>query len=201
MCRIIDLIFDDKRIAITIVMCWMSFMLCLLHEIGLLDSKFMKIGPSDETVFMGMKLNTWYKYNLVMFMSFMNTCFNDFMSDSISPWILNTITDHKTKYIPYSKRTCILITQSWSIYCNIMSIFSIFLALTQVDFVIIRALADVCMTAYTNMRFMRNKIHDRAQYEKAQNHHVDEGVQLETFTIEEQTNEEGGLLQTKQTMR
>jgi hypothetical protein len=86
------------------------------------------------------------------------------MSDALGPWILNTITDHKTRFIPYSKWICLGITQTWSVYCNIMSVFSIFLAMSQIDFVLIRMLADLSVNAYTTTKFMRNKTHCPRQY-------------------------------------
>jgi hypothetical protein len=116
------------------------------------------MGPSATTVFMGMTLDTWHKWGLVAVFTLINTSINDFMSDALSPWILNTITDHKTKYIPYSKGVCLLISQLWSVYCNVMSVFGLFLAMTQVDFVLIRMGADLTVNMYTNLKFMRNKV-------------------------------------------
>jgi hypothetical protein len=138
--------------------------LIVFKDIGLLDTKFMTLGPSDSTVFMGVTLNTWYKWGLVAAFTFINTSVNDFVSDALSPWILNTITDHKTRFIPYSKPICLLITQTWSIYCNIMSVFGIFLAMSQIDFVLIRMVADLMVNAYTTTKFMRNKTFCPEQY-------------------------------------
>jgi hypothetical protein len=107
---------------------------------------------------MGVTLDTWYKWYMVAAFTFINTSINDFMSDAISPWILNTITDHKAKYLPYPKMTCLAISQLWSIYCNIMGVFGLFLAMTQVDFVLIRMIADLTVNVYTNLKFMRNKV-------------------------------------------
>lgn len=156
--RCMDCVFDDKRIAVVFLMVWLVIVVAVFKDIGLLDTKFMSAGPSDKTVFMGMVLDTWYKWGLVAAFTFVNTSINDFMSDAISPWLLNTITDHKTKYLPYSKLTCLAISQLWSVYCNVMSVFGLFLAMTQVDFVLIRMSADLTVNMYTNMRFMRNKV-------------------------------------------
>ena len=153
-----DRLFDDKRLAVCILMVWLVIVVVLFKDIGLLDTKFMTLGPSSTTVFMGVTLDTWYKWNMVAAFTFINTSVNDFMSDAISPWILNTITDHKTKYLPYSKTTCLCITQMWSVYCNIMGVFGLFLAMTQVDFVLIRMAADLTVNMYTNVKFMRNKV-------------------------------------------
>lgn len=153
-----DRVFDDKRIAVVILMVWLAVVVIVFKDIGLLDTKFMSMGPSDKTVFMGMVLDSWYKWGMVATFTFVNTSINDFMSDAISPWILNTITDHKTRFLPYSKGTCLLISQLWSVYCNVMGVFGLFLAMTQVDFVLIRMAADLTVNIYTNMRFMRNKV-------------------------------------------
>jgi hypothetical protein len=160
----IDAIFDDKRCITVFLSCWLCLVLVVFKDIGLLDTKFMTLGPSDATVFMGVTLNTWYKWGLVAGFTFINTSVNDFMSDALGPWILNTITDHKTRFIPYPKWVCLAITQTWSIYCNIMSVFSIFLAMSQIDFVLIRMLADLLVNAYTTSKFMRNKTHCPRQY-------------------------------------
>ena len=90
--------------------------------------------------------------------TFVNTLINDFMSDALSPWITNTITDHKTRFIPYSKATCLGITQCWAVYCNIMGVVGLFLAMTQIDFVLIRLAADLTVNVYTNLKFMRHKV-------------------------------------------
>jgi len=166
MCSLIDTLFDDKRIITVVLMMWLVLVLAVFKEVGMLDSKFMTLGPSEGTQFMGMVLNTWYKWGLVAGFTFVNTSVNDFMSDAISPWILNTITDHKTKYIPYTKLTCLTITQFWGMYCNIMGVFSIFLAMSQIDFVLIRMVADLTVNAYTTSKFMRNKIHCPEEYFK-----------------------------------
>jgi hypothetical protein len=162
--RVVDALFDDKRVVAVVLVCWLMLVLVVFKDIGMLDSKFMTFGPSDGTQFMGIVLNTWYKWGLVAGFTFVNTSVNDFMSDALSPWILNTITDHKTRYIPYPKWTCLVITQVWSMYCNVMSVFSIFLAMSQIDFVLIRMAADLVVNAYTTGKFMRDKTFCPEQY-------------------------------------
>jgi hypothetical protein len=196
-----DRVFDDKRLAVCFLMVWLSIVVIVFKDIGLLDTKFMSLGPSSTTVFMGVVLDSWYKWGLVAAFTFVNTSINDFMSDAISPWILNTITDHKTRYLPYSKFTCICISQLWSIYCNVMSVFGLFLAMTQIDFVLIRMMADLIVNVYTNMRFMRNKVTCEERYRRdldvelsvlSQNPDVEPMVEMRDkgmFVIEEEPHE------------
>ena len=184
MCLCIDKIFDDKRLASTVLMVWLSAVLIVFKDIGLLETGYMGFGPSDETKFMGVVLNTWYKWSMVAVFTFVNTCMNDFMSDAISPWILNTITDHKTKYLPYSKMTCLLISQLWAIYCNIMSVFGMMIALSQIDFVLIRMSADLIVNTYTNLKFMQHKtLNPKGYYDVESGQEMVLLADKQTFTI------------------
>jgi hypothetical protein len=162
--RVVDRVFDDKRVAVSVLMVWLIIVMTVFKDIGLLDTSFMQFGPSPTAKFMGVVLDTWYKWGMVASFTLVNTAINDFMSDAISPWILNTITDHKSKFIPYPKHMCLAIAQLWSIYCNLMSVFGMFLAMTQIDFVLIRMLADLTVNTYTNLKFMRFKEYSTDKY-------------------------------------
>jgi hypothetical protein len=162
--RLMDALFDDKRIITIVLLVWLSLVVIIFEDLGLMNTQFMTLGPSKSTQFMSITLDTWYKWGLVAGFTFVSTAVNDFMSDALSPWILNTLTDHKTRYIPYPKWVCLVITQMWSLYCNVMSVFSIFLAMSQIDFVLIRTAADLIVNAYTTSKFMRNKTHCPEKY-------------------------------------
>lgn len=157
-------VFDDKRIAVVLLMIWLSIVFITFADLGLFTGAYMQFGPSEDTKFLGVVLNTYYRWGLVVTYTFISTLLNDFFSDSLSPWLLNTITDQKSKYLPYSKLTCLMISQTWSIYCCFMGIFSMLLSMSQFDFLLVRLSADLLVTCYTNTRFMRNKIHDAKKY-------------------------------------
>jgi hypothetical protein len=102
--------------------------------------------------------------------SFLSTCVNDFFGDSLSPFFLNTIQDHKTKYLPYSKTTCYIILQLWSTYCCLMSIFSVGLLMSQIDFLLIRLIADLAVNTFTTFKFLKGKEVNLCLYEAEGNH-------------------------------
>lgn len=160
----LDYIFDDKRLAISILCVWMVFIVCMLQTIDLLHSEFFTFGPSSHTVFMTVTIDTWHKWGMLVGATFTTTCVTDFMSDAIVPWLQNTIQDHKTRYLPYSKATCYLISQTWAIYVNIMSIFGVALMMSQIDLLIIRMAADLLVNTFTCFKFMRAKTVDRHKY-------------------------------------
>lgn len=162
--RCLDIIFDDKRLAISLLMIWMIGVICSLQGLDLMHSDFMTMGPSSHTRFMTLLIDTWHKWALLVTATFANTCVTDFMSDAIIPWLQNTVQDHKTKYLPYRKFTCYMISQLWGIYCSVMSIFAISLITSQIDFLLIRMLADLITNTFTTYKFMRHKVVDRNKY-------------------------------------
>ena len=158
--------FEDKRLSAALLMVWLSVVLYTFSHLGLFKTQFMSLGPSEQTYFMGVVLDTWGKWTLVAMFTFISTTINDFVGDSLVPFITNTIQDHKNHYLPYSKFTCWSITQTLSVYSCTMSIFSIYLLMSQLDFMLIRMLADSVVNIYTMHRFMRNKKVSRLKYKK-----------------------------------
>lgn len=162
--KCLDLVFDDKRLAISILMIWMVIVTSSLQNLDLMHAEFMTFGPSNHTKFMTLSINTWDKWWLLAGATFANSCVSDFMADAIAPWIQNTIQDHKAKYLPYRKFTCYTICQLWAVYCSVMSIFAISLMTSQIDFLIVRMFADLMTNTFTMYKFMRNKQVDRHKY-------------------------------------
>jgi len=121
-------------------------------------SSFLSFGPNPETVLFGSKLDSWTKWWLVSIYTFISTAIAAFSSDAVVPWITNTIQDHKTRYIPYPPWMCILIIQVFTIYAVIMSVIGLFVALSQIDFMLIRLAADLFINHVTTLWFLRGKI-------------------------------------------
>ena len=167
---VLDTIFDDKRVAISVLMVWLIIVLISFNTIGLFHSDFMRFGPHPTTKIMTLTIDTWHNWWLVAMASFLSTCVNDFFGDSLSPFFLNTIQDHKTKYLPYSKTTCYIILQLWSTYCCLMSIFSVGLLMSQIDFLLIRLVADLMVNTFTTFKFLKGKEVNLHLYEAEGNH-------------------------------
>jgi hypothetical protein len=160
----IDNAFDDKRVTIACISVW--FVICLIGftSLGIFGSEYMRVGPSDTLTYMGMRIQTMSRYLTVVGFVVISTAINDFASDAISPWIQNTVMDHKTRTIPYSKFTIVFITQTWSLYCGTMSVASIALVFAQFDLIMIRLVVDLMVNQYTIRRFLANKSHDPYRY-------------------------------------
>jgi hypothetical protein len=191
LCRIVDSVFEDKRIASVLLITWLCTVVAVFKQLGMFDSAYMNFGPSPKTVFMTVVLDTWYRWGLVAWFTFINTCMNDFFSDAISPWLLNTVIDHKARYLNYPKLVCLLISQVWSVYCAVMGVLGLMVALSQIDFVLIRLLADLVVNTYTNLKFMQGKTYDPAKYYNLDA--ADRGPhEMQSFTISEDDLEDRG---------
>jgi hypothetical protein len=160
----IDNAFDDKRVTIAYIAVW--FIICLVGFtwLGIFGSEYMRVGPSPTLTYMGMLIDTMPRYLTVVGFVVISTAINDFASDAISPWIQNTVMDHKSRTIPYSKFTVLFISQTWSLYCGVMSVASIALVFAQFDLIMIRLVVDLFVNQYTIRRFLLKKSHDPFRY-------------------------------------
>jgi len=62
--------FNDVRVAITISIVWVVLSLGFFFAIGLLESRFFRFGPSSSCSFVGMTIDSWTKWGLLMFYTF-----------------------------------------------------------------------------------------------------------------------------------
>ena len=161
----LDAIFDDKRVLAMLIAGW-TVTICIIFICIMVDdeSPFLSFGPNPQTVLFGFKLDTWTKWGCVAMYTFISTCIADFTSDSVGPWITNTIQDHKNMYLPYQKWTCVCIVQTFSMYAIIMGTIHLFVALSQIDFMLMRMFADLLVNYYTTRRFMQFKQVDAHKY-------------------------------------
>lgn len=161
---IVRLLFEDKRYTMLLLLAWMSFACIVFYQLGAFHMHFMTFGPSDKTVFMGMTIDTWNKWYCLAIFSFLNTSTNEFLGNALQPWFQNTIQDHKCRFIPYTKTTCMSIILLYDVYTHVMSIFGIYLLFSQIDFLIIRCVADMLVTILTTIWFLQHKTIDPVQY-------------------------------------
>jgi len=161
---LIDNAFDDKRVTIALISVWFCICLGGFTWLGIFGSEYMRVGPSPTLTYMGMPIDTMARYITVVGFVMISTAINDFASDAIGPWIQNTVMDHKSQTIPYSKFTIIFITQMWSLYCGVMSVASIALVFAQFDLIMVRLVVDLFVNQYTMRRFLTNKSHDPFRY-------------------------------------
>lgn len=88
---IVKKLFDDKRYTVGLLLVWMVTVCTIFYFLGAFHMNYMHVGPSSETVFMGLKIDNWTKWSSLAVFSFFNTCINEFISNSLAPWFLNSL--------------------------------------------------------------------------------------------------------------
>ena len=158
--------FNDRRVITALLGIWTLICAITFYVIMAVDnSPFLSFGPNTHTRLFGVALDTWPKWWCVAIYTFLSTAIAAFASDSVSPFILNTIQDHKTVYIPYSKWICLMIIQVYTCYAVVVTIIGLFVALTQIDFTLIRLASDLLVNHVTTAYFLRGKVVDRDKYD------------------------------------
>ena len=157
--------FNDRRVITFWLLLWTVLTCVVFFWIMYVDnSPFLQFGPNDHTKLFGVVLDSWAKWWCVTIYTFVSTCIAAFAGDSIVPFITNTIQDHKTLYIPYSKFTCLAIIQVFTCYSVVISIVGLFVALTQIDFTFVRLLSDLIVNHVTTAYFLRGKVVNLDKY-------------------------------------
>ena len=158
MCR---MLFNDQRVVAAGLAVWTLLCVAVFLQIMIANgSAFLAMGPNSKTRLFDVQLDTWPKWWCVAVHTFVSTCIAAFASDSVAPFIVNTVQDQKTRYIPFAKTTCLVIIQVWTTYAGIMGTIGLFIALTQIDFLIIRLVADLIVNFMTTAYFLNDKIYD-----------------------------------------
>jgi len=157
-------VFDDQRLMIASVWVWLAIVLVIFSQMGLFHSEFVRFGPSPTTTYVGITLDTWEKWSAVAIFSAISSFMNDMANESLEPFFLCVIRDVKGRYIPFSKMTCVLLTQAWTVYASIMSLFALYTFFSQADFVIIKLIVGLLVNMYSTMRYLRNKKHEPVKF-------------------------------------
>jgi hypothetical protein len=162
--QLLNTVFDDKRIMVAVIWVWMLVVLGVFTEMGLLRSDFVRFGPSPTTMYVGILLDTWAKWSAVAVFTGVSSFMNDLAGESLEPFFLMVLRDHKTRYIPYSKTTSVVLNQCWTLYCSIMSVFGLYTYFAQADLLVIKMCVGLVVNLYSSCRYLRNKSHEPLRY-------------------------------------
>ena len=78
---------------ISCLMCgWLGIVLLIMTEIGIFSNPaFVAFGPRPSLTFMHVSIDTPYKYGMLVTMIILHTLVSDFISDSLTPHVINTL--------------------------------------------------------------------------------------------------------------
>lgn len=114
------------------------------------DTMFLHFGPSPNTIFGGIRVDTWPKWGAVMTYATLSQTIDSIVGNTIRPYVRNVIRDHKTPVDDKPQYTSgQLYVQIYTIYSWITSVFDVFLWVTlQIQYLIPAMAMDIVATSY-----------------------------------------------------
>ena len=152
-----SIVFNDKRWTAGFLCVWLCVILVLFADMGVLNSSFFSVGPSETLRFMSVSIDTGAKWALLAGFCLIDTMIKTFGHDSIIIWSIHTLCDPKCSELPYPRWVCMLIMEIYHLYVHVSGVFKFFISLSQIDFVVIISIADLMMKGATYSSYMHKK--------------------------------------------
>lgn len=148
----------SAKIASNIVFLWMIITFILLLSLGFTSSEFVNFGPSDKLSFLGIKINTWWKWLGVCIYTFVNQIVTTYGLETISPWMINIVQNREHKTISTGKPQTLFYINIWYTYMWMSRIFGIQVFLSQLDLMCLVLFTDLLCTNYVTKKYLDEKI-------------------------------------------
>lgn len=118
------------------------------------EDLFYKVGPNVHLMIMGIRIDTYGKYFIVVSYCFINSMSRTLCNNVLHSWLINQIQDETKDKKMISKRFAYEVTCSttiyfwfdWFIYMNIL--------LSQIDMILIEIMADIVMSLMTTAYYL-----------------------------------------------
>jgi len=137
---------------------------------SLYDNQFVQFGPNARLHVVYIAVNTWAKWGGLTFFIIVTQIVKVFADEVISPWILNSVMDHKCSDLAQSSATdCPARQESWrrahvQAVCQTYYLFSasvqfinISITVAQLDLVAVLISTDLLVSLYTTQAFLDAK--------------------------------------------
>ncbi len=121
-----------------------------------LENKFFNFGPSKDFKIIGICIDTYAKYCIIICYCFANSIFRTLHTNYLHPWIVNNVQDQKADKKGLVKKEVFFIVSisviyhwtDWLLYMNIL--------LAQIDMLIIEVFADLGMSCITTSYYLKD---------------------------------------------
>lgn len=118
-------------------------------------SHYFHLGPSDNLCFVSVRINTWWKWIVILLLSMLSDAAATLSNELFSPWMSNVLGDpHGPQTKTYLAH---LIQQVYNINHYLQNAVWTFVALTQVDLLVFSMLSSCGICFYTTKRYLDAK--------------------------------------------
>ena len=151
-----------EKIASRILIIWMTIVLIsicsLINEMDSEYQQFYQFGPNDNLIIFGLRINTYFKYYIVLSYCCVNSLMRTTHVNVLIPWQTNCVQDTTLEKQPAMhcfayEITYVIIVYNWVdwyIYMNIL--------LAQVDMLLIEITCDMIMSGVIARYYLNHKI-------------------------------------------
>ncbi|KAJ4461134.1 hypothetical protein PAPYR_2592 [Paratrimastix pyriformis] len=162
----------DVRVAISVSTIWVLGSFCFFSAIGFLKSHFFHFGPSDVCQFAGIPIDTWPKWVGLLFYCFIWQAVCAYANATIYPWMLSHVQNTTVFTLPFPKWACQLVVNGYWLFGWLSGLLSVFLVLTQFDFMLIHLAAQLVVSTITTANYMHPKRYKKSPGGAAQAPHT-----------------------------
>lgn len=120
------------------------------------DSKFFSIGPRDDLMILDVKINTGFRYSIVLMYTVISTVARTVLQEIVSPWLIQTIQNDKPKddYATWYAQEialgeCFYRWFDWFMYMHIL--------LAQIDMMLVELVGNLIAVSYTTRMYIHKK--------------------------------------------
>jgi hypothetical protein len=120
------------------------------------STKFFRFGPSEDLVILDVKINTGWRYTVVIFYTTISTVARTVLQEIVAPWLIQTVQNDKPKDA-YTRRYAQEIAFGevlyrwfdWFMYMHIL--------MSQIDMMIVELIGNILAVAYTTRMYLMPK--------------------------------------------
>lgn len=120
------------------------------------STKFFTFGPREDLVILDVKINTGWRYSVVIGYTVVSTIARTVLQEIVSPWLIQTVQNDKPKDA-YARRHAQEVAFGevayrwfdWFMYMHIL--------MAQVDMMIVELIGNIIVVVYTTRMYLRPK--------------------------------------------
>lgn len=155
--RCVTRVWLDASVAISVSVAWKILVLAIFFAMGgYRDRRITNFGPSEEMYFLGLHINTWPRWAMLMIVVIVDSAVECWGEEVVRNWVVARY--EPASVLPYSRtKTMILVNahQNSTRWGNLLTLY-IYL-FTQGDVVLLRLLGAAITTAITSWATFRKR--------------------------------------------
>jgi len=140
-----------------ILLVWILVVLSAFVVYSVSDTGLVRWGPNKTLFFLDVVIDTWQKWAGLIVFIMITQILKVLADEIISPFIMNTIMDHKEKEMVFSYSVSQFICQVYCIFSGITKVIHASIAMSRVDCILVVLLTDVIVSTYTTHMFLAKK--------------------------------------------